>query len=45
MVHDKLRELGFMVKAAKSVLRPTHRIQHLGFVIDTRTMTLTVPSI
>jgi hypothetical protein len=44
MVLNKLRDLGFMVKVAKSVLRPTQKIQHLGFVIDTRTMTLTVPS-
>jgi Reverse transcriptase (RNA-dependent DNA polymerase)/DNA N-6-adenine-methyltransferase (Dam) len=44
MVQRKLQDLGFMIKATKSVLRPTQKLQHLGFLIDTRDMTLTVPS-
>jgi hypothetical protein len=41
MVLNKLQEVGFLVKKAKLILTPTHRIQHLGFTIDTTIMTLT----
>lgn len=40
----KLQALGFLINQAKSHLTPTNSIQHLGFIIDTTNMTLTVPS-
>jgi len=43
MLQDKLQELGFLIKDAKSTLTPTQRIDHLGFTIDTTAMTLSVP--
>lgn len=43
LVQDKLKELGFLVKLSKSQLTPTQRIQHLGFIIDSTKMTLSVP--
>lgn len=44
MVQDKLKELGFMIKTEKSHLRPSQRIDHLGFIIDSNSLTLTVPT-
>ena len=43
LVQAKLQELGFLIKMSKSHLTPTQRLQHLGFIIDTRAMTLSVP--
>lgn len=43
MVLKKLAELGFLVKESKSTLEPTQTIEHLGFTIDTKAMTLSVP--
>jgi hypothetical protein len=40
----KLAELGFLVKNSKSNLTPSQCIQHLGFVIDTTKMLLSVPT-
>jgi hypothetical protein len=44
MVQRKLQDLGFMIRAIRSILHPMQTLQHLGFIIDTRDMTLTVPS-
>ena len=43
MVLHKLKSLGFLTKLAKSSLTPSQTLQHLGFEIDTTTMTLKVP--
>jgi hypothetical protein len=43
MVMNKLEEMGFLVKHSKSHLEPTHKLQHLGFNINTKDMTLSVP--
>ena len=43
LVLDKLKEMGFLVKHSKSHLDPTQKIQHLGFNINTKDMTLSVP--
>jgi hypothetical protein len=43
MVMNKLKEMGFLVKHSKSHLEPTHKLQHLGFNINTKDMTLSVP--
>lgn len=37
-----LRSLGFIVHPSKSVLHPTQRIQYLGFIIDSVSMTVTL---
>ena len=42
-VLDKLSSLGFLIKPSKSQLTPTQTITHLGFTIDTKSMTLSVP--
>jgi hypothetical protein len=42
-VMDKLSSLGFLIKPSKSQLTPTQTITHLGFTIDTKSMTLSVP--
>ncbi|KAG1439961.1 hypothetical protein G6F56_012098 [Rhizopus delemar] len=39
-----LRKLGWIVNLKKSVLTPTQQLEHLGFVLNTRTMTATLPS-
>ena len=39
-----LQELGFIIHSKKSVLRPTQIIEFLGFIINTRDMTLTLTS-
>jgi hypothetical protein len=44
LVLQKLNELGFLTKESKSHLRPSQRLQHLGFIIDTGSMVLTVPT-
>jgi hypothetical protein len=38
---DTLTKLGFKVNEDKSVFRPTQEIEHLGFVINSNTMTIT----
>jgi hypothetical protein len=43
MVLEKLQELGFLVNRVKSSLHPAQVIQHLGFTIDSKSLTLTVP--
>lgn len=43
MVREQLERLGFLIKDSKSTLTPTQRIDHLGFKIDTTTMSLAVP--
>lgn len=43
MILKRLETLGFLVKKSKSQLEPTQSLQHLGFTIDTRQMTLSVP--
>ena len=37
-----LRSLGFAVNEQKSVVRPTQVIEHLGFIINSQTMTVTL---
>jgi len=39
----KLESMGWLVNLSKSVLEPTQVIKHLGFYINTRRMTLTLP--
>ena len=39
---ELLRNLGFTIDANKSVLTPTQSIEFLGFIIDSRTMTVTL---
>ena len=43
MVLHKLKSLGYLTKEAKSSLTPSQTLQHLGFEIDTRSMTLKIP--
>jgi hypothetical protein len=43
VVQRQLERLGFLIKESKSTMTPTQCIEHLGFRIDTRTMTLSVP--
>jgi hypothetical protein len=43
MVLHKLTSLGFLTKESKSSLNPSQTLQHLGFEIDTRAMTLRIP--
>jgi len=43
MVLERLTSLGFVVNHPKSHLVPTQVIEHLGFTIDSRKMTLAVP--
>jgi len=43
MVMHKLTRLGFLTKESKSSLTPSQTIQHLGYEIDTTTMTLKIP--
>ena len=43
LVLDKLKSLGFLTKESKSSLTPSRTLQHLGFEIDTTTMTLKIP--
>ena len=43
MVREQLERLGFLIKDSKSTLDPTQCIDHLGFRIDTTTMSLSVP--
>lgn len=40
---DLLQKLGFCINAEKSVLTPTRTIEYLGNVIDTNSMTITLP--
>jgi hypothetical protein len=43
LVRGQLEKLGFLIKDAKSTLDPTQCIDHLGFIINTTNMTLSVP--
>jgi len=43
LVYAKLVELGYKVKETKSHLEPTQELDHLGFHLNTRDMTLAVP--
>lgn len=43
LVLKKLRQLGWMINEKKSVLTPTQRLEHLGFILDTTTMTAELP--
>ena len=43
LVLNKLERLGFLVKESKSSLTPSTTLQHLGFEIDTVSMSLKVP--
>ncbi|KAG0322107.1 hypothetical protein BG000_003015 [Podila horticola] len=43
MVMDKLKEMGFLVKHSESHLEPMQKLQHLGFNVNTKDMTLSVP--
>ncbi len=38
-----LQQAGFLLHKGKSVQEPTQRIEYLGFIIDSRSMTLTLP--
>ncbi|KAG0733819.1 hypothetical protein G6F22_016801 [Rhizopus arrhizus] len=38
-----LQQLGWMANFKKSVLTPTQQLKHLGFVLNTRTMTASLP--
>ena len=40
---ELFQDLGFTISAKKSVLRPTRRIEYLGFCIDSVAMTVTLP--
>lgn len=40
---NKLKEVGFLIKESKSSLIQQQRLQHLGFLIDTTSMSLNVP--
>ena len=40
---DLFKELGAVVNVAKSQLFPSQRIEYLGFVIDSKSMQITVP--
>jgi hypothetical protein len=40
---DLLTEVGFLLHKDKSVRNPTQRILFLGFIIDSRTLTLEIP--
>lgn len=44
MVQDKLLDLGFNIKMAKSSLIPSQQLEHLGFIINTQLMQLQVPA-
>lgn len=35
--------LGFVINTQKSVTLPTHRLEYLGFVVDTREMSISLP--
>lgn len=43
LVLNKLRQLGWMINEAKSILVPTQRLERLGFVLDTTTMKAELP--
>jgi hypothetical protein len=40
---DLFNKLGFTIHPSKSVFRPTHRIQFLGFILDSTQMTVSLP--
>ena len=40
---NTLTELGFVINWEKSVLSPRKRVSHLGFIIDSDSMTVTLP--
>jgi len=42
-VQQKLTELGFLIKMSKSQTTPTQHLEHLGYTIDTTTMSLEIP--
>lgn len=41
---DLLVSLGFVINLEKSVVRPTHLIEFLGFLLDSISMTISLPS-
>lgn len=41
---DMFDSLGFNINRAKSNLLPNHSIEHLGFIIDSTTLTVSLPS-
>lgn len=43
LVRQRLESLGFLIKETKSTLNPTQTIEHLGYTINSRDMTLSVP--
>ena len=42
-VTDMFNSLGFMINFEKSILLPSQRIEFLGFMIDSTTMTISIP--
>ena len=38
-----LMTIGFVINTAKSIMVPTHKMEFLGFVLDTREMAITLP--
>ena len=42
---ELLSELGFIIHPEKSQFTPVQRIQYLGFIIDSRSMSVTLPQI
>ncbi|KAG0758604.1 hypothetical protein G6F25_006029 [Rhizopus arrhizus] len=44
MLVQQLQQLGWIVNTKKSVLSPTRNLEHLGFCLDTTTMTASLPA-
>lgn len=44
MLVQQLQQLGWVVNTKKSVLSPTRKLEHLGFCLDTTTMTASLPA-
>ena len=42
-VVDLLQHLGWIVNGKKSVLNPTQQLEHLGYILNTQTMTASLP--
>jgi ribonuclease HI len=40
---ELVQDLGFMLNVEKSVIQPTQKLEYLGFLIDSRDMTVTLP--
>lgn len=43
MVVSLLQDLGWLINFKKSVLAPTQQLEHLGFLLNTKTMTAALP--